>query len=147
MGRSMELRTEIEIEAPPQRVWDVLLDFQRYPEWNPFITAVEGEWTVGSRPSLVLSLPESGEMRIRPTVLRNETARELRWRGVIGVAFLFSGEHFFSLEETSEGRTRLVHGEDFGGFLLRFLNGKLTETARAFVFMNHALKKRAESAA
>jgi len=44
-----ELRTEIEIDAPPERVWDVLTDFGAYPEWNEFITSIKGEPTVGSR--------------------------------------------------------------------------------------------------
>jgi hypothetical protein len=140
----MELRTEVEIDAPASVVWSALLDTSRYQEWNPFITAVEGELRVGERPSITLSLPESGDMRIRPRVLVVEPHRELRWRGELLFAFLFSGEHFFRLEETSAGRTRLVHGEDFDGWLVRFLGKKLAETARSFVFMNHALKRRVE---
>jgi uncharacterized protein YndB with AHSA1/START domain len=30
-----ELRDEIEIEATPERVWEILTDFAAYPEWNP----------------------------------------------------------------------------------------------------------------
>ena len=30
-----ELRSEIEIEAPTERVWGVLTDFAAYPEWSP----------------------------------------------------------------------------------------------------------------
>jgi len=38
-----------------------------------------------------------------------------------------------------------VHGEDFKGLLVRFLGQQLTATARGFVFMNQALKRRAEA--
>lgn len=34
---------EIQIEAPVQAVWDVLLDGARYPEWNRFILEVDGD--------------------------------------------------------------------------------------------------------
>ena len=44
-----ELRAEIEIDAEPARVWMVLMDFEAYPDWNPFITSIQGERTVGAR--------------------------------------------------------------------------------------------------
>ncbi len=31
-----EVRDEIEIAAPAQRVWDIITDLERYPEWNTF---------------------------------------------------------------------------------------------------------------
>jgi len=36
----LELRTDIEIDAPVERVWEVLTDFDRFPDWNPFIRKV-----------------------------------------------------------------------------------------------------------
>ena len=49
----MQLRTEIEIDAPPSRVWEVLVRFAEYPDWNPHLKSVNGELTVGAaaRPS------------------------------------------------------------------------------------------------
>ena len=38
--------TEVDVAVPPDRVWQILMDFERYREWHPFIelkgVAVEG---------------------------------------------------------------------------------------------------------
>ena len=31
---------EVEIDAPPQAVWDVLTDFQSWPHWNPDVKSM-----------------------------------------------------------------------------------------------------------
>ena len=40
-----EVRTEI--EATPERVGSILLDFPSHPEWNPFVRCIEGFAIVG----------------------------------------------------------------------------------------------------
>jgi hypothetical protein len=139
----MQLRTEIDIDAPPQKVWEVLTDFRAYPEWNPFITSAEGRARVGQRLELVMSPPQSREMKVAPEVLRAEPFVELRWKGVVYFEWLFVGEHFFRLKDLGTNQTRLVHGEDFSGWLVKMI--PFTNITRGFVFMNQALKKRAEA--
>lgn len=140
----MELRTEVEIAAPPERIWQVLTDFPAYHEWNPFITSIAGELKVGSQLAVVISPPESGETRFSPEVVRCDKNRELRWRGKLWFDWLFTGEHFFQLQASGPDSTRVIHGEDFSGILVK-LNGRmLTQTARGFVYMNRALKRRIE---
>jgi len=141
----MQLRTEIEIDAPPAVVWEILIDGSKYHEWNPFITTLDGELVAGQHLNVVLSPPDGSDFRFRPRLLRCEPEKELRWRGKVLGEFLFSGEHYFLLEQGQAGRVRLVHGEDFKGILVRFLGQQLTATARGFVFMNQALKRRAEA--
>lgn len=140
----MQLRTEIEIDAPAQKVWAVLTDFGRYPEWNPFITSVQGKLEVGARLDIRVCPPESSEMRLAPTLLVHDAPHELRWRGHLFVKGLLDGEHFFQVRDTEPGHSKFVHGEDFNGLLLRFLGRKLTQVARGFVYMNQALKRRVE---
>ena len=139
----MQLRTEIDIAASPEKIWDVLTDFRAYPEWNPFIVSISGKPLVGERLNVVLSPPAQSEMRFKPVVLRADAGQEFRWRGVLWFRWLFTGEHFFRLDEREPGVTRFTHGEDFSGFALRYVS--MTNTTRGFVFMNQALKQRVES--
>jgi hypothetical protein len=139
----MELRTEIEISAAPARVWRVLTDFAAYPDWNPFIVRISGKLEVGSTLSTLLAMPGGREFSFKPRVLKVEPDSELRWRGQFLVRGLFDGEHFFRLVDLG-GRTRLVHGEDFSGIFVKFATGVFTNTARGFVYMNQALKRRVE---
>ena len=50
-----ELRTFVDIDATPERVWQVLTDLPAYAEWNPFVTRADGAFVVGSR--LAMSVP------------------------------------------------------------------------------------------
>ncbi|MCU1595314.1 MAG: hypothetical protein JWO12_2706 [Frankiales bacterium] len=46
----------VEIDAPASQVWAVMVDFERYPEWNPFTIKVEATLELGS--PVVLTLPD-----------------------------------------------------------------------------------------
>lgn len=143
------IETEIAISVPPKAVWAVLIDFETYPVWNPFIRRIEGRPISGEFLRTELkSSPDASPMRFSPRVLAAEPARELRWLGRLGIPGLFDGEHSFCLSPTLAGGTKFYHSERFSGLLVPVFRSKiLTDTASAFVAMNEALKARVEALA
>ncbi len=51
----------VEIDAPAAFVWDVLVDYPSYPEWNPYTIAVETTLEIGDRIDLTLPNPDGSE--------------------------------------------------------------------------------------
>jgi hypothetical protein len=142
-----ELRTEILIDARPERVWEVLTDGEALGEWNPFIKELKGELREGERLRVVLKQPNRKAMTIRPRVKMVSPGREFRWLGHMGVAGLFDGEHIFELHPVDPDSTRFVHREEFGGLFVPMLWRMLdTDTREGFEAMNLALKERVEAA-
>ncbi len=87
-------------------------------------------------------------MTFRPTVLKADPNRELRWLGRLRVPGLFDGEHSFTIQPLEENRVRFVQREAFKGLLVPLFARSLdTNTLRGFGEMNRALKKRAEATA
>ena len=143
-----ELRTEIEIGAPAERVWQILTDFASYPEWNPFVRRISGEAQEGTQLEVYLQPSGARGMTFRPTILKAEPSRELRWRGKLFIQGLFDGEHVFEIEQLAENRVRFVQRESFRGLLASLLLRMLeNDTRRGFEEMNAALKARTEAAA
>lgn len=140
------IRTDIHIDAPPERVWQILTDFERYPEWNPFITRAEGEVREGARLTVRIEPQGARGMTFRPTVTRLEPNRELRWLGRLFLPKLFDGEHIFELHP-ADGGTRFVQRENVDGLLVPLMWGSIEEpTRQGFIAMNEALKREMEGA-
>ena len=142
-----ELHTETDIEAPAERVWELLTDFDSYPQWNPFIRNISGLPSPDERLEVRLEPPGGRGMTFKPKVLNAEPNRELRWLGNLLVPGLFDGEHSFTIEPLDEARVLFVQREEFRGLLVPLFSRSLdTNTRRGFEQMNHALKERAEAA-
>lgn len=137
-----DLRTEALVPAPPERVWEVLTDFESFPEWNPLVPEAHGVVEPGARVHLLVpNLARPGRMvRIPARIIRFEPARELAWVG--GVPGIFRGEHYWSLSPVKDG-TRLQHGERLSGLLPRLWGRRKIEGFRtAYTAFNTALVAR-----
>jgi hypothetical protein len=112
--------TVMDIAASAQRVWEVLVDFPLYPEWNRFLLRVVGNLEEGARVRFRFELPRGFRMDATATVLKVESPRELRWAGHFLWPWLFRAEHYFVVEPVGMERVRFLHGEIFSGLLLPF---------------------------
>ena len=63
-----DLIIEIDISASPSRVLQVLTDFEKHSEWNPFMTKVNGKAAKVEKLDLTLTDPKGGTMVISPTI-------------------------------------------------------------------------------
>lgn len=118
------------------------MDFDRYPQWNPFIRQLEGEAVVAHRLRVRVQPVGGRSMGFEPEVLQVKPAEELRWRGRWLMPGLFAGEHAFLLRPHAQGGTWLVHGEHFSGLLVPLLRAQLEAGTRpGFEAMNTALRE------
>ena len=139
-----EIHSEIEIDASAERVWQILTDFDSFPEWNPFIRRISGEITEGATLEAFLQPPGGKGMTFRPKVLKAEHNQELRWLGKLWISGLFNGEHIFVVESLGDNRVRFLQHEKFTGVLVPLFGNVLANTKRGFDEMNQSLKERAE---
>ena len=136
----------VEIDAPAAFVWDVLVDYPRYPEWNPYTIAVETTLQIGDRIDLTLPNPDGsdGTMLNRefirvvdpPHHLRYDTGEE--YPGLLGMRDQYVTE--LGPDRCSYHTTDTLSGELAD--LVMDTNGAWIKAG--FDAVAHALKARAE---
>ena len=140
---AIEIKTEIEINAPAADVWPVLTDFRSWEDWNPFIK-VAGTSRVGAKLLAEITPPGKSSMKFTPIVQVVQPDKKLEWLGRVFFAGIFDGHHCFHLYKEAT-KTRFLHFETFTGLLAGpIMNKQAKATELGFKAMNRALKKQVE---
>jgi hypothetical protein len=135
-----QITTAVTINADLKKVWEVLTDFDAYPDWNPFIKSIRGE--VAEEKTIVAKIDK---MTFKPRVLVFEKEKEFKWLGHLLFKGLFDGEHRFRLSENEDGTVAFEQSEKFTGILVPLFNKMLEkDTKPGFEAMNRAFKARCE---
>ncbi|HET8792342.1 MAG TPA: SRPBCC domain-containing protein [Nitrososphaeraceae archaeon] len=140
-----DLTTEIEINSSPQAVWDILTDFSNYPQWNPILTKVVGQLSIGNKLEIHITTV-GGKSRIyHPKITKIVPNQDLRWTGKFFLPQIFSGERIFLIEKVSIDKINFVNKEIFSGIGIKLAPQKMeNDILLSFKKMNEALKKTAE---
>lgn len=132
---------EIEVEAKPEVVWDILVAARRWPDWNPDIRAtdVQGDLMVGLNFSW-----KAGPGTIRSTVMEMQEPHRLLWTGrTTGIKAV----HLWVLEKRGE-RTLVSSEESWEGLLPGILRGVMKKMLSRSIQQGLIyLKKEAERSA
>ncbi|MFV5703329.1 SRPBCC family protein [Flavobacterium sp. XS2P12] len=140
-----EIKTEISINTTLDKVWAVLINFDNYPNWNPFIKSIKGEVKIGNNITVRIEPPKSKGMTFKPRILTFETNKEMSWLGHFLFSGLFDGEHKFELIDNGNGTTKFIQSEKFKGILVPLFKKQLdNNTKKGFEEMNYKLKELAE---
>ena len=86
--REFEIRTDpLRIDAPINVVWTVLIEVDRYSEWNPFTPQARTDFTIGSPANLLVRMGPA-KFRISENVCAFEKPRLIAWEKKFGARWL-----------------------------------------------------------
>ena len=137
LGRK-SVRTEIDIEAPPSLVWQVLTNTSEAKSWNAVLIPVKGELVEGGRLIYSFRQEEGGE-----TVQMDASVKSMRKNELInqtgGLPLVLSFNHSFVLKEIPQGTKVIIH-EKYRGIMVPFWNPAPVE--KAYARLLNSLKHR-----
>lgn len=134
--------SQIIIQAPVTKVWKLLTDFDRYPDWNPLVGKV---WGTVQQKRIIFAhiLPLKTVFPLQITSFKPQ--QRLAWKGVLLKNSILMGEHYYSLKALDKQSTELQHGEDFTGWASQWMNQSLlTHLEDSYQYHNQKLKIIAE---
>jgi hypothetical protein len=137
--RIFDARTSI--LATPERIWSILTDARRYPEWNPTVTKIDGQIAPGERVTLHVTINPGRAFPV--TVAEFEPPRRMVWRGGMPLG-LFVGERTFTLTPQPDGSVEFRMRETFTGLLAPLIGRTIPDMQPAFEAFAAALKREAE---
>jgi hypothetical protein len=146
---------KIDIAAPIDAVWAVMIDAARYGEWNPFVVGLrarDGALRVGGLVELTVRWPSGGGTRTVEEVTRLEApaagadgvmraTMEYAYTGILPRLNLVRGSRRQSLEQAPGGPTVYRSHEAFQGLLKGFV--PLAKVRAGFEAHGRALQQRA----
>lgn len=146
-GSNMQvIRTEIEISAPPVKVWSIIKDIDTWHEWSPIINTSQGKSNVGSKLNITMVGKEKGKdgPKYNPIITELKESEYFHWRAQMLAGFIFTNDKIFKLEKTETG-THLTHIETFKGIMAPLMSGSVEKNVPSMLdSMNVALKALAE---
>jgi hypothetical protein len=134
----------ITINAPLEHVWSVLMDIERYGEWNTFVPSMKSSFQVGALLTMQVQMRKNLQVKSVETITAIEPNRLLAWKTRSPEWFL-RGERFQVLTAIDAETTQYWTREGFTGILaplLKIMLGK--DLQRGFQAVAQNLKARAE---
>lgn len=137
-----EYHTKIIIKRPIGEVWQQLINFSNYKNWNPLVKNITGDIREGGQIITdIVPLNKAYSAKL----LSFKPNREIIWKGKQVAEFLMAGEHYYKLKAIDDHTTELLHGEYFTGLASWFIPPSLLNKMKnTFIAHNEAFKQLVE---
>jgi uncharacterized protein YndB with AHSA1/START domain len=142
---AVRLATEVEIAASSGEVWDLLVDFEGYSQWNAWLPELHGEAVEGGRAKGKVRLDDD----LRPArhrVLQVDAPRTLCWRDAGATTWFVWARRCRFVSERADGTTvlrqELTLNGSFVDAAMRRYGGALQ---RGLERESESLRRRAEA--
>jgi uncharacterized protein YndB with AHSA1/START domain len=146
---TLEASWTVEIEAPPERCYEIAADVENAPKWQGTLEEVDViEHDHQGRPTLVYTVSDAMVKKVKSEVrFRYDPPEGLRWEQEKGEAKWLTGHWDF--EDLGEGRTRATYGlrTDPGRVLGMLLRGPVEGKVKELLTKSAAEGLKAEAEA
>ncbi len=134
------VHSELTINANTEVAWQVLVNTDEYPKWNPVMNLIEGTISEGNRVKYIFTQDKDSSVEISITVMKVTPKSLLNQKG--GIPLILTYDHKYELTDLGDSTKMVIH-EEYNGIGVNFWNPEPVE--KAYKRLNEALKKRVES--
>lgn len=138
------VHTEIIINAPIEKVWDELTNFQEMPNWSKSLQKIDGDFKKNGQTE-VHFMDNKGKIGIyKHQLIHFEEGKLFGWSDpfILGIR----DNHKYQLEKISANQTKLIQSDEangcatllMGNFIMKFF-------LKSYTAFNQTLKNRIES--
>lgn len=137
---------DLAVDAPSDRVWAVVCDLARYPEWNPFVVSCSSTLVVGDPIFMRVRLFALFAQPQREQILEHLPGRRLCYGLPAGGLGALSSRRCHDVTPEGAARARYVSRFALSGWLVPVVRGLLGAQLRTgFTAMSEAIRRRAEA--
>ncbi len=141
-----EIYTEVLIDAPAEKVWEILTDFDRLSEWSNTLVRLEGDFREGGQIKIGYKAGPLTQ-NLEHAVKFFEEGRSFGWSDPLMMGL--SDRHIFQVNPTDEGKTLLMqtdHIKGIHGHMGYHIGHQLAVgMMHSYVEFNRRLKARVEA--
>lgn len=146
MSETIRISSEtVEIDAPAELVWQVIVDFASYPQWNEFCPEIEAQLEIGSPVKMQVDLGEGLQEQLE-YITCIEAPHKIIWSMANRPGDPVHADRSQVISPLGRQRCSYVTYDDFSGDFAAAMVEQLGERVRAgFNLCARNLKARAES--
>ena len=153
-SKTIQASVKLIIDAPIDKVWNILTDTEKYSEWNPFVYHIETnkkEPSEGCEMTFSIRFEDGKETKSKEKVLKFTPPSELggktafweyRFAGFVHSIGMIRAVRSQTLTTMPDGKTEYSSVEIFRGWGKSFV--PLKSVQKGFEIQGDALKKRCE---